>query len=64
MQARQWGGIAAVALLYAVFIFVGWRGARRAQGRSVADLLIAGRSMPFWMATLTMAATWIDGGYL
>lgn len=64
MQAAQWGGIAAVALLYAAFMFVGWRGARRAQGRSIADLLIAGRAMPFWMATLTMAATWIDGGYL
>ena len=32
--------------------------------RQCTDLLVAGRAMPFWMATITMAATWIDGGYL
>ncbi|MGD9720972.1 MAG: sodium:solute symporter family protein [Pirellulales bacterium] len=64
MHGAHWGGIAAVALMYAVFIAVGWRAARRNTTGSVAELLVAGRSMPFWMATITMAATWIDGGYL
>ena len=31
---------------------------------TATELLVAGRAMPFWMATITMAATWIDGGYL
>ena len=63
MQAN-WGGIAAVACLYLVFIAVGWSARGKIRSGSAAELLVAGRAMPFWMATLTMAATWIDGGYL
>src|SRR5437016_2450653 len=25
---------------------------------------VAGRNLPLWIATLTMTATWVDGGYL
>ena len=35
----------------------------RASG-TAADLIVAGRSMPLWIAALTMTATWVDGGYL
>jgi high affinity choline transporter 7 len=64
MHGVNWFGIAAVAGLYLVFLAVGFRASKRVTGGSVAELLVAGRDMPFWMATLTMAATWIDGGYL
>jgi high affinity choline transporter 7 len=64
MHGVNWFGIAAVAGLYLAFLAVGLRASKRVAGGSVADLLVAGRHMPFWMATLTMAATWIDGGYL
>ena len=64
MHASNWGGIAAVICLYGVFLAVGWAASRRVKNDAVAGLLVAGRAMPFWMATLTMAATWIDGGYL
>jgi len=64
MHPTNWGGIAAVVVLYAVFLVVGWLASRKVVHGTVADLLIAGRQMPFWMATVTMAATWIDGGYL
>ncbi len=64
MGEVNWGGIAAVAVMYLVFLAVGWRASRRIKQGTVTELLIAGRAMPFWMATLTMAATWIDGGYL
>ncbi len=63
MQRANWGGIAAVGALYVVFLVVGWIASRR-RANSAFELLVAGRAMPFWMATLTMAATWIDGGYL
>ena len=63
MQAN-WGGIAAVAVLYAVFLTVGFVASRRIKSNLTTDLLVAGRNMPFWMAALTLAATWIDGGYL
>jgi high affinity choline transporter 7 len=64
MQQGNWAGIAAVASLYAVFLLVGWRASKRIKLGTASELLVAGRAMPFWMATITMAATWIDGGYL
>ncbi len=64
MPQANWGGIAAIGALYALFLVVGWVASRRKQPATVAELLLAGRAMPFWMAALTMAATWIDGGYL
>lgn len=53
-----------IILMYAAFLAVGWWAARRVRGGSAADLLLAGRAMPLWIATLTMTATWVDGGYL
>jgi high affinity choline transporter 7 len=56
--------IAAVALMYAAFLAVGWLAARKVKGGTAAELMLAGRAMPLWIATLTMTATWVDGGYL
>jgi len=64
MQQANWAGIAVVAGLYAIFIGVGWYASKRVKLGTAAELLVADRAMPFWMATITMAATWIDGGYL
>jgi len=50
--------------MYAAFLAVGWVAARRVREGTPADLIVAGRSMPLWMAALTMTATWVDGGYL
>lgn len=54
----------AVIAMYASFLLVGWLAARKVKDGTPADLLVAGRSMPIWIATLTMTATWVDGGYL
>src|SRR3954463_9177025 len=50
--------------MYGAFMLVGWLASRRVRAGSVADLVVAGRNMPFWVAALTMTATWVDGGYL
>src|SRR6266540_1088402 len=50
--------------MYGAFMVVGWRASRKARGGSAADLIVAGRQMPLWIAALTMTATWVDGGYL
>jgi high affinity choline transporter 7 len=56
--------VAAVAVMYAAFLVVGWLAARKVKDGTAADLILAGRAMPLWIATLTMTATWVDGGYL
>ncbi len=56
--------IAAILTMYAAFLVVGWLAARKVKGGTAADLIVAGRSMPLLLATLTMTATWVDGGYL
>jgi high affinity choline transporter 7 len=56
--------IAAVVAMYGAFMAVGWIASRRVREGTVADLIVAGRAMPFWVAALTMTATWVDGGYL
>jgi high affinity choline transporter 7 len=50
--------------ILAAFLVVGVLAARKVRHGSAADLIVAGRSLPLWMALLTMTATWVDGGYL
>ncbi len=54
----------AVVAMFAVFLVVGWLASRKARDGTAADLIVAGRAMPMWIAALTMTATWVDGGYL
>lgn len=56
--------ILTIAAMYAAFFVVGWLAARKIKEGGAADFMIAGRAMPLWVATLTMTATWVDGGYL
>src|SRR5262245_65995825 len=50
--------------MYVAFLAVGWLASRKVRDGAAADLIVAGRAMPLWMAALTMTATWVDGGYL
>lgn len=52
-----------IGLIYASFMAIGWLASRRAAG-GADDFMVAGRAMPLWLATFTMTATWVDGGYL
>jgi solute carrier family 5 (high affinity choline transporter), member 7 len=56
--------LVAIALLYAGFFVIGWSASRRVRHGTATDFIVAGRAMPLWLATLTMTATWVDGGYL
>jgi high affinity choline transporter 7 len=56
--------VLAIAVMYAAFIAIGWLSSRRAAGRGADQFMVAGRAMPLWLATFTMTATWVDGGYL
>ncbi len=50
--------------MYGAFMGVGWIASRRVRRGTAAELIVAGRQMPLWIAALTMTATWVDGGYL
>src|SRR6202007_1922357 len=56
--------IGAVVGMYGAFMLVGWLSSRKVRHGTAADLIVAGRAMPMWIAALTMTATWVDGGYL
>jgi len=56
--------IAAIIIMYSAFLVVGYLAARKVKDGAAEDLMVAGRAMPVWLATLTMTATWVDGGYL
>ena len=56
--------LAAIAAIYAAFLGIGWLAARRDRAGTAAGFMVAGRAMPLWLATFTMTATWVDGGYL
>ena len=53
-----------IGLMYASFLGIGWLASRRNREDSAVDFIVAGRAMPLWLATMTMTATWVDGGYL
>jgi len=50
--------------MYGSFMVVGLLASRKVRKGTAADLIVAGRAMPLWIAALTMTATWVDGGYL
>ena len=57
-------GLVTTAVLYGIFLIIGWLAARKMRGGTAEDFIVAGRTMPLWIATMTMTATWVDGGYL
>jgi high affinity choline transporter 7 len=59
-----WAGVWAVGAMYAAFLAIGWIASRKVKTASASELILAGRNMPLWIATMTMTATWVDGGYL
>lgn len=59
----HWGGLIAMIVFYAVTFYVGFAGAG-VTGSSLEQMIVADRSLPLWIGTFTMAATWIDGGYI
>lgn len=57
-------GLIVIGLLYLILLAIGiWAGTKN-DNEHINDLLIAGRKMPLWIACLTMAATWLGGGYI
>lgn len=56
--------ILTIGLMYASFAAIGWLASRKGASGGSDGFMVAGRAMPLWLATFTMTATWVDGGYL
>jgi len=59
-----WGGFAAMMVFYGVIFYLGNRAANLRSNESATDVMLAGRSIPLWIAVFTMSATWVGGGYI
>lgn len=57
--------ILSLLVLYGLSLGVGWLGARRARASNDdAEVLVAGRRLPWFLALFSMTATWVGGGYV
>ncbi|MDF1666398.1 MAG: sodium:solute symporter family protein [Planctomycetota bacterium] len=60
-----WGGFISMLFFYGLVFFLGSVVAAKKKGQSTEeDVMLAGRSIPLWIATFTMSATWVGGGYI
>ena len=58
-----WTGYLSMAFFYCVMFYLGI--AANSQGSEpLAEMLLAGRSLPLGVALLTMTATWVGGGFV
>lgn len=64
MRHVDLAGVCVTLLMYLIFLLIGWYASKKVKKGSAAEMLVAGRSMPLLLATLTMTATWVDGGYI
>ena len=66
----DWVGISVLIAVFGVFglvLTVGLLASRRRGSVAAMDateLILAGRSLPLWVALFTMTATWVGGGYI
>lgn len=60
----DWIGVWVTIAMYAIFLLIGWYASKKVKTGSPSEMLVAGRSLPLFMATITMTATWVDGGYI
>ncbi|KAL7647381.1 UNVERIFIED_CONTAM: hypothetical protein RMT77_000977 [Armadillidium vulgare] len=49
-------------LILGIGIYAGWK--RKKRGNDPEEVMLAGRSIGFFVGILTMTATWVGGGYL
>ena len=62
----HWPSFASVAAFYTAIYYLGARAAAKGkeQDATADGLMLAGRSLPVWIAVFTMSATWVGGGFI
>ncbi|MEC0706917.1 sodium:solute symporter family protein [Bacillus haynesii] len=59
----HWGGFISMMIFFAFTYYLGAFYAAK-KSNSFSDMIVAKRSMPFFVGMVTMAATWVGGGYI
>ncbi len=59
-----WPGFIAMMVFYGFIFFLGSYAASLKKTGTSSELMLAGRSLPLWIAVFTMSATWVGGGYI
>lgn len=59
-----WPGFVSMMLFYGLIFFLGSYAASLRSSGSASDVILAGRSIPLFVAVFTMSATWVGGGYI
>lgn len=62
--AVNWPSFIAMVLFYGLIFYIGTYAAQLRKTDDAVGLILAGRSMPLWIAVFTMSATWVGGGYI
>lgn len=59
-----WSGFFAMMFFYGLIFFIGAYASQIRKNDSEEDVMLAGRSIPLFVAVFTMSATWVGGGYI
>lgn len=62
--SRHLGALSAMVGFFAFVYWLGLWAAHRAEAGSFRDMVLAGRRLGLGVGVFTMAATWVDGGYV
>ena len=60
----MWPGFIAMMIFYGLIFFYGAYAASKHKTNNTTELMLAGRSIPLYIAIFTMSATWIGGGFI
>lgn len=60
----DWSGFAAMVIFYGAIFYIGTYAAGLRKTDTPEGMMLAGRSIPLWIAIFTMSATWVGGGYI
>ena len=59
-----WPGFASMMVFYGLIFYLGAQVAGKRNEGTSEDMMLAGRSIPLFIAIFTMGATWVGGGYI
>lgn len=60
----HWPGYLSMIVFYGAIFYLGSYASKIRKTANSTDIMLAGRSIPLWLAIFTMSSTWVGGGYI